>query len=51
MELYRIEEYVTSGWVQYPECTKMTKQQALVKLRELVDDGYNPKQLRVLVDD
>lgn len=51
MELYRIEEYSTTGWEQYPKCMKMTKEQATGKLRDLVDLGHNPKQLRVLLDD
>ena len=49
---YRIEEQVTTGWVQIDkELTQLSKEEATQKIRQLIDhESYNPSDLRVVVD-
>ncbi len=49
---YRIEEQVTTGWVQIDkELTQLSKEEATKKIRQLIDhESYNPSDLRVVVD-
>ena len=44
--LYNIEDMNTMGWEQVPNCIRLTKDQAKVKLEELINEGYNPNRLR-----
>ncbi len=48
---YRIEEFDTTGWTQYEQCVKMTKEDAQFKLEEIMNLGVNPNRLRVVRDD
>lgn len=47
MKLYRIEELCTSGWTEVH--TGLTKDEANAKLNSLIQEGYNPNDLRVRV--
>jgi hypothetical protein len=45
--LYRIEELLTSGWSTVePTDVNLTKEQAQQRLKQLIEDGYNPNTLR-----
>tara|TARA_B100000519_G_C14098852_1_gene370012 strand:- start:290 stop:454 length:165 start_codon:yes stop_codon:yes gene_type:complete len=48
---YRIEEFATTGWETFDQCERMTKEDAQVKLQEIMNMGVNPKRLRVVRDD
>tara|TARA_B100001113_G_scaffold211157_1_gene173231 strand:+ start:222 stop:383 length:162 start_codon:yes stop_codon:yes gene_type:complete len=51
-KLYRIEELATSGWTLYDERSlKLTKEQASVRLKQIINEGHNPNELRVRRDD
>ena len=45
MKTYRIEEELTSGWHELD--TNLTKDEASIKLKNLIEQGYNPNRLRV----
>ena len=45
MKTYRIEEELTSGWAELD--TNLTKDEASIKLKNLIEQGYNPNRLRV----
>ena len=45
MKTYRIEEELTSGWHEIH--TNLNKDEAKVKLDEMITEGYNPNRLRV----
>ena len=47
MKLYRIEEQCTSGWAEV--ISGLTKDEANNKLNALIQEGYNPNDLRVRV--
>ena len=46
--LYKIQEQVTSGWVDIdePNTTKLTRDECKSRLLELMQEGYNPNYLR-----
>ncbi len=47
--LYRIEEFVTTGWELMNETyVGMTKERTTEVLNQLIADGYNPNLLRVV---
>ena len=46
--LYRIEEFCTTGWEVVEG--KLTREQAKTKLNELLNEGYNPNDLRATPD-
>ena len=45
MKTYRIEEEITNGWAELD--TNLTKDEASVRLNQLIEQGYNPNRLRV----
>ena len=50
-KLYRIEELSTNGWDLADEkhhCTGLTQDEAQDKYNSLVNEGINPKRLRVI---
>jgi hypothetical protein len=50
-KLYKIEQLFTDGWALADEsihCTGMTQEQAKQKYDDLVNEGVNPKRLRVI---
>lgn len=50
-KLYKIEQLFTDGWELADElhhCTGMTQEQAKQKFDDLVNEGINPKRLRVI---
>ena len=49
-KLYRLEEFVTSGWQVIEHCSKMTKESATAKYEDLLSLGHNPNLLRVQRD-
>lgn len=51
--LYKIQEQNTTGWVDSEEsnCVKLTKEQASVRLEELMAKGINPNHLRLQYDE
>lgn len=50
-KLYRIEELYTAGWELIdPSCQKLTREQCDQKLRDYVNQGYNPNYLRAVLD-
>ena len=50
--LYRIEELATTGWsLIEPEYKKLTKQQCIVILNRLMNEGYSPERLRAVRDE
>lgn len=51
-KLYRIEEFVTSGWELVSEQdVRLTKEQAQERLNHYLRiDGHNPETLRVSLD-
>ena len=49
-KLYRLEEFVTSGWQVIEHCSQMTKQSATAKYDDLMSLGYNPTLIRVKRD-
>jgi len=49
--LYRVEEFVTTGWEVVPgNSTKLNKDQAKALLEELIGEGTNPNRLRAIPD-
>ena len=52
MALYRIEELVTSGWVVYDETsTRLTREEAEMRVQDIVSEGINPNDLRLRRDE
>ena len=50
-KLYRVEEFVTTGWEVVPgNSTKLNKDQAKALLEELIGEGTNPSRLRAVPD-
>ena len=50
-QLYRIEEQSTTGWsLVEPTYVKLTKEDAINVLNNLMADGYNPDRLRAVPD-
>ena len=50
-KLYRVEEFVTTGWEVVPgNSTKLNKEQAKVLLEELINEGTTPNRLRAIPD-
>lgn len=50
-KLYRVEEFVTTGWEVVPgNSTKLNKEQASALLEELISEGTNPNRLRAIPD-
>ena len=50
-KLYRVEEFVTTGWEVVPgNSTKLNKDQAKALLKELIGEGTNPNRLRAVPD-
>jgi hypothetical protein len=50
-KLYRVEEFVTTGWEVVPgNSTKLNKDQAKELLEELIGEGTNPNRLRAVPD-
>jgi len=50
-KLYRVEEFVTTGWEVVPgNSTKLNKDQAKALLEELIGEGTNPNRLRAVPD-
>jgi hypothetical protein len=50
-KLYRVEEFVTTGWEVVPgNSTKLNKDQAKELLEELIGEGTNPDRLRAVPD-
>ena len=47
-QLYRIEEYVTTGWE--PLDTKLTREVCTQRLEMYISEGRNPNHLRVQSD-
>ena len=47
---YSIEEYNTVGWELIDPHKGLTKEQAKVKLEDLIREGYNPNRLRAQPD-
>ena len=45
MKTYRIEEEITNGWAEIDN--NLTREEASVRLNELIEQGYNPNRLRV----
>lgn len=51
MKLYRIEEYTTVGWeLAEPNAKNLPREIAEERLNHLMETGYNPSRLRVVVD-
>ena len=50
--LYKIQEQVTSGWVDIdePNTTKLPRDECKTRLLELMQEGYNPNYLRAQDD-
>lgn len=47
--LYRIEELLTSGWKTVESTdVHLTKEQAQQRLEQLIEEGYNPNDLRAI---
>ena len=50
-KLYRVEEFVTTGWEVVPgNSTKLNKDQAKELLEELIGEGTSPNRLRAVPD-
>ena len=50
-QLYRIEEFTTTGWELINENdVKMTKEVCAQRLRYYTDEGVSPDRLRAVVD-
>jgi len=49
-QLYRVEELSTNGWhMPSPDgYSRLTKEQAKVKIDEIVREGTNPERIRVI---
>jgi hypothetical protein len=47
-KLYRVEEFVTTGWEVVS--TKLNKDKAKALLEELIGEGTNPNRLRAVPD-
>ena len=49
---WRVENNATNGWnITDPRLdVKLTKDQAKVRLEELIAEGYNPNRLRAIPD-
>ena len=48
--LYNLQELSTTGWelLDEPNVTGLTKEEAKVRIKELMNDGYNPNTLRAV---
>jgi len=51
-KLWKVIEEGTTGWelAEAEGCRKLTKEQAKVKLDELINEGRNPNRLRAIPD-
>jgi len=51
-KLWKVIEEGTTGWelAEAEGCCKLTKEQARVKLDELMNEGRNPNRLRAIPD-
>jgi hypothetical protein len=50
-KLWKIMEQSTMGWeLVDPSAVKLTKEQALERIRELIAEGQNPNYVRAFVD-
>ena len=51
-KLWKVIEEGTTGWelAEAEGCCKLTKEQAKVKLDELINEGRNPNRLRAIPD-
>lgn len=51
-KLWKVIEEGTTGWelAESEGCRKLTKEQAKVKLDELMNEGRNPNRLRAIPD-
>ena len=50
-QLYRIEELFTNGWELIDESAQnLTKEQCDLRLRDYLNQGYNPNYLRAVID-
>ena len=50
-KLYRVEEFVTTGWEVVPgKSTGLNKEQASALLEVLISEGTNPNRLRAIPD-
>jgi hypothetical protein len=51
-KLWKVIEEGTTGWelAEAEGCRKLTKEQARVKLNELMNQGRNPNRLRAIPD-
>jgi len=51
-KLWKVIEEGTTGWelAESEGCRKLTKEQARVKLNELMNQGRNPNRLRAIPD-
>ena len=50
-KLYRIEEQYTAGWTLIdPSASKLTREQCDRLLQEYLERGYNPNDLRAVLD-
>ena len=49
---WRVENNATNGWnITDPRLdVKLTKEQARIRLNELIGEGYNPNRLRAIPD-
>ncbi len=49
-KLYNLQELTTTEWaiIDEPNVTGLTKDQAKVRLEELMREGYNPNSLRAV---
>ncbi len=47
---YDLQEMITTGWCNVDErnCTNLSKDDAKVRLQELINDGYSPNRLRAI---
>lgn len=48
-KLYRIEEETTSGWIDIdPNSQPMNHEKTSEKLKNIVESGYNPNNIRIV---
>lgn len=47
---YRIEEYNTVGWELIEPHEGLSREEAKIKLEDLIHEGYNPNRLRAQPD-
>ena len=50
--LYKVVVECTTGWEQLETTDrKLTKEAALERIRQLLDEGYSPDRIRAVFDD